>query len=205
MSDSTSLAEAGDAFFSLCHSSSQAFSKLEAVVVAGVFAAASTRCPVALSQLISSHDCLKQGVVKVQSPMLDCPEELQFWWAEVGPRLTVAHQRKWSRRHQRTTELFREHRAVINFFYLRITDCSPPWGVCWYAFCEVCSSTSSQFYSILFWNAVLEFPPGRVPRWVAVSHSLFLLPTFLSVILWRWFTWFNKASCENQSWFPTYC
>jgi len=22
-------------------------------------------------------------------------------------------------------------------------------------------------------------------------------------MLWRWFRWFNKASCENQSWFPT--
>lgn len=101
-------------FISTRHSSSQAFSKLEAVVVAGVFAAASARCPVVPADLITV--CLKQGVVKVRSPLPDCPEELQFWWAEMGPGLTTAHHRRWSRRHQKITELFLEHRAVVNLF-----------------------------------------------------------------------------------------
>lgn len=101
-------------FISTRHSSSQAFSKLEAVVVAGVFAAASARCPVVPADLITV--CLKQGVVKVRSPLPDCPEELQFWWAEMGPGLTTAQHRRWSRRHQKITELFLEHRAVVNLF-----------------------------------------------------------------------------------------
>lgn len=57
-------------FLSIHHSS---FSKLEAVVVAGVLVAASTRCPVVLFLLISS-----QCAAKVQSPLPGCPEELQF-------------------------------------------------------------------------------------------------------------------------------